>query len=155
MENDLTIFPLQPRDSAELAALLAAELPAYIEHFTPFAFDADSLAARFAAARRNRYWGIRVGEKLVGFFMLRGFDEGYARPAFGVYVASAFASRGLAKLALHFSLAWCRCNGIPAVMLKVAPDNVHARRIYAEAGFTDAGLCPRTGHQTMEFRWGK
>ncbi len=85
--------------------------------------------------------------------MLRGFDDGYTRPSFGVYIAERYTQRGLATLALHHALSWCRWNQIPAVMLKVHPDNRYARQTYERAGFQIVEPCPRTGHLILEKRW--
>ncbi|MFZ0549046.1 MAG: GNAT family N-acetyltransferase [Candidatus Promineifilaceae bacterium] len=149
----LTIFSLGPEHSKALSTLMVSEEPSYSQYFTPFSFDTKSLESRLSAAKRDRYWGIRWREDLAGFFMLRGFDEGYERPSFGVYIAEAFSRYGLGKLALYYALSWCRLNKIRAVMLKVHPDNVYARRIYEDAGFQLLEICKRTGHRTYEIRW--
>ncbi len=70
--------------------------------------------------------------------MLRGFDEGYERPSFGVFVAERFAGRGLARRALEESVKWCGQNGVAEMMLKVYRENTAALRIYEEAGFAIA-----------------
>lgn len=133
--------------------MLLSGRPEYSQYFTPFSYDAEALAERLAAARLDRYWGIRMQEEMIGFFMLRGFDEGYERPSFGVYIAEPFANRGLATLALHYALSWCRLKGIPAVMLKVHSENQYGRRTYERAGFQFVGVCSHTGHDMMEKRW--
>lgn len=149
----LTIFHLQPYHSEALSALLLDEDPVYGQYFTPFSFEAESLESRLSMVKKDRYWGIRWEGELAGFFMLRGFDEGYERPSFGIFIAESFSRYGLGKLGLYYALSWCRLNGIKAVMLKVHPDNIYARRIYEEAGFQFLEICERTGHSTYEIRW--
>lgn len=130
------ITPLGPADAAEIAALLQAASPGYSAHFQPFAFDEETVRGQLERARRDRWWGVRTGGKVVGFWMLRGFDEGYERPAFGVFIAERFAGRGLARRALDEATRWCEANGVPEMMLTVSPANTAARRVYDEAGFT-------------------
>lgn len=153
MENELSIRPLLADDAGSLAALLAAEPADYVAHFHPFAFDAAAIRDRIAAASRDRYWALLAADQMAGFFMLRGFDAGYTRPAFGVYVASRHAGHGLARLALQFALAWCRLNAVASVMLKVHSENAAARRVYIEAGFKSDGICPNTGHEIFVRSW--
>ncbi len=132
------IAPLTPLDAAELSRILAASRPEYVTHFHPFAFDEQSVRQQLERARRDRFWGLRCGGELAGFFMLRGFDEGYERPAFGVFIAEHFAGRGLARRALNASIKWCEETGVREMMLKVYRENATALRIYEEAGFTIA-----------------
>jgi RimJ/RimL family protein N-acetyltransferase len=86
--------------------------------------------------------------------MLRGWDEGFDRPSFGVYIAEEFSRRGLSKLALQYALSWCRLNDVSAVMTKVHPDNTSAQLVYEQAGFEFIGMCPEIGHRILEKRWG-
>ena len=144
----------------QIASLVAADLLTaddkdYRQYFVPFASTGiTSLEKRLASASEDRYWGIWFKDNiLAGFFMLRGFDEGYMRPSFGVYIAGAYSGKGLAGFALDYSMSWCRINNIEAMMLKVHPDNRYARRSYEKAGFTVVGTCPLTGHTVMEKRW--
>ncbi len=150
--NAIASAPLRIEDAAELAALLQGQRLEYLAHFHPFGFDTATIRTKLEAARRDRYWALRSDGRLAGFFMLRGFDEGYARPAFGVFVGEEFAGRGLGRLALEESLRWCRENGCEAVMLKVSPDNPRAKALYAANGFVEIGQCERTGHTMMEAR---
>jgi RimJ/RimL family protein N-acetyltransferase len=120
-----------------------------MEDFLAFR-EAGSLARQCAASRQDIFASLHAKDDLAGFFCLRGLDAGYSRPSFGVYVASRFARRGLARFALKEALRLCGERGIPRVMLKVAPGNSTARRLYEEAGFMPCGDCADTGHQMME-----
>lgn len=150
---ELRIARLSPEDAPALSRLLND--PEYRKYFTPFAVDAQSLEARLASAREDRYWGLWLDQALAGFCMLRGFDEGFQRPSFGVYIARCHAGKGLSGCALHHCMSWCQVNGVPSLMLKVHPDNRYAQRSYEKAGFSEQGSCPRTGHTIMEKSWSR
>ncbi len=145
------IAELGPDDAGDLAALLGGDDGEYGRYFVPFPSNAPAaLAKRLGAARQDRYWGLRLAGCLVGFFMLRGFDEGYQRPSFGVYIAATAAGQGLARTALAHAIGWCRAHDVATLMLKVHPDNEPALRAYRHAGFSAFGTCPRTGHTMMQ-----
>jgi RimJ/RimL family protein N-acetyltransferase len=144
------IRELTANDAPELARLLASQRPEYLAHFHPFDFEEPSIRRTLEAARKDRFWVFMVESQLAGFFMLRGFDQGYARPSFGVFVAEQFQSRGIARAALAHSIRWCEENGVERLMLKVSAENPVARRVYLEAGFQVSGMCDKTGHEIME-----
>lgn len=149
--REVKIFELTQKDATELSEMFISQSAGYGKFFTPFnSYDKDYLAGIIGEAKRDRYWGMRLGEKLVGFFMLRGFDAGYERPSFGVYVSETFAKNGLGKQALQYALNWCRLNKISSVMLKVHPDNRHAVGIYEGAGFDLLEVSPETGNNIFE-----
>lgn len=84
--------------------------------------------------------------------MLRGFDEGFSRPSYGVFIAEAFSGKGLGQRALLESIEWCRASGVKSIMLKVSSANERAARLYLNAGFVPCGVCERTGHTMMELQ---
>ncbi len=149
MPPQIAIAPLRVEDADELSHVLLNEKPEYLRFFRPFSFDAASLRKRVGGIKRDQFWSIRYDGLLAGFFMLRGFDEGFTRPAFGVYVTKSFANRGLAKAALEHALAWCRENEIQEVMLKVAPENVAAQKVYERFGFEKTNVSPASGEDVM------
>jgi len=144
--NDLRIHILKPADAPDLNHLLTADEPEYRRYFSPFEPSAESIAAILARAQRDRYWGIRSDAVLVGMFMLRGFDDGYRVPAFGVYISQTCSHKGLGNLALQYALAWCRLNSLDEIMLSVHPDNASARRIYEREGFEFNAEYSSKGH---------
>jgi len=151
--NDLLVSRLSPNDASALSVLLTTDENEYQQYFIPFATDIKRLEERLASVCEDRYWGVWFESNLAGFFMMRGFDEGYQRPSFGVYIARAHSGKGLSRLALDYCMSWCRMNHIRAMMLKVHPDNRYARQTYEKAGFTVNSTCSRTGHTIMEKHW--
>lgn len=151
--QELVISELSPADANSLSHLLTADEEDYGQYFMPFSADPASLEIRLREAEEDRYWGLWFGAELAGFFMLRGFDEGYQRPSFGVYISGKYSNRGLSRLALDFSMGWCRLNGVDSMMLKVHPDNRFARRSYEKAGFRRLEICSKTGHDVMVRFW--
>jgi RimJ/RimL family protein N-acetyltransferase len=131
-----SIAPLTPADAGEVSAMLTAACPAYAAHFHPFPFDENSIRTQLESARRDQFFSLRMNGELAGLFMLRGLDAGFARPAFGVFIAEKFSRRGLARLALAESESWCRAHNLPELMLTVDHGNTTAAEFYARAGFT-------------------
>ena len=126
--------------------LLDADDAEYRQYFLAFDAGAHDLAAMLARARRDRYWGIRAEGRLVGFLMLRGLDEGYTTPAFGVYIGRSHSGKGLGSLALDFAIAWCRLQGHAELMLSVHPSHAAAIHMYQSAGFQFSGASSGRGH---------
>ena len=80
--------------------------------------------------------------------MLRGWDEGYAVPSFGVYVHQSARRQGVAAALLNWAIEAANTRGAEQVMLKVYESNASARVVYEKAGFT---FTERTadGHQLI------
>lgn len=155
MSQNAPLIRLVTREDVEsLAQLLIAQSAKYLQYFQPFPLTLDSVSAEICGARKDRYWGIWDEERMVGFFMLRGFDAGFVRPSFGVMVDEKSRGRGLAMTALCHALEWCKKQGVERVMLKVAGENSVAIKAYEKSGFLNIGVCPQTGHRMMEIDLG-
>ncbi|MES2572002.1 MAG: GNAT family N-acetyltransferase [Verrucomicrobiota bacterium] len=154
MKTDVQISELHPSEAPDLLDLIAGQSDHYLRFAPHFRSSAQTLAAGLRNRKADQWWGLRRQGRLIGFFMLRGLDEGYRRPAFGVFIAEPAAGSGLASRALEYALQWCQREGIRSVMLKVHPAHEHARRIYLREGFYEIGICPETGQHVMEKRIG-
>ncbi len=122
-------------------------------HFHPHPFTRD--AARHIAERdgirRDSYFGAFLEDgSLIGYGMLRGWDEGYEIPSFGVAVSVAHRGSGLGRRLLRHAISIARRRGAPSVMLKVHPANPNARRLYESEGFI-FDLTPLEGGQIKGF----
>ncbi len=136
----LAVRPLTPIDAPSFSGMLMEQTPDYIQYFRPFDFDVETLRHLLTAARKDVYMGFFVDDTIAGFFMLRGWDSGYAIPAYGVTIAQNFGGLGMATLSLDTSKTLCRLRDVKRLMLKVHPDNLTAKRLYEKAGFVQTGV---------------
>jgi RimJ/RimL family protein N-acetyltransferase len=96
------------------------------------------------------FFSLFFGDVIAGFYCLRGFDNNFEVPSFGVYVSSKFQGRGFATLALINAIDWCKQNSVRRVMLKVEESNIGALSIYKKHKFKFARYCIETGHMVFE-----
>lgn len=150
--RDLLITKLEPTDAEALSRLLSAETGSYLKYFRAFQFSHAAIQAILGEAARDQYWGIHINSELAGMFMLRGLDEGYEVPSYGVYISSPYSGRGLSRLTLDFATSWSLLNDISKMMLSVHADNLPARRVYESSGFIKTGRKSRIGHDIYEKR---
>jgi RimJ/RimL family protein N-acetyltransferase len=143
MRFEFHIRPLETSDTAALSEFLTAQDCDYIQLFAPFDFGVETIRALLARKQEDAFFGIFWQERLAAFFMLRGWDEGYGIPAYGVVVDQQLSGRGLGQLTLEYSKAYCRLRGCRKIMLKVHPLNLAARHIYEKAGFVQTGVDPK------------
>lgn len=149
-EPQIDISELTPSDASNVINMIKLDEEIYRKHFSPFALDANVLKQQLLDTVNDRYWRIRVKNNLAGLFMLRGFDNGYIRPSFGVYIKQEYSGIGLSQLALRYAISWCYINNVNKLMLKVDTQNINALRIYRRHGFTASGFCSDTGQQILE-----
>lgn len=132
--------------ASDLAKALANEKSDYLKYFTPFEFSLQSITNIFTQMVKDKFFGIFVNEIIVGFYMLRGLDEGYETPSYGVWISSKFSGNGLSKLTLYHAFSFCRINRISKLMLKVHPDNTTAKKLYESLGFEQTGFDKKNGN---------
>ena len=138
--SSIEIKELSTNDAAILARKLSNEKKQYLKHFVPFEFTADSLTHILHNKKNDKYYGIFVRDELAGFYMLRGFDDGYEIPAYGVWISSEYSNKGLSKLTLYHAFSFCNLNNIKKLMLKVHPENKIAKALYESLGFIKVGV---------------
>lgn len=144
-QTGLVVRPLCPEDARALSEMLRAQPAEYARFFYAFSFDEGDIARMLAARRRDVYMGLLWGGELAGFFMLRGWDEGYEVPSLGTFVAEGYRGRGLMPLTVELTRVICRLRGTTRVMYKSHPGNAPARKA-AAMGFRQGGVDPATGN---------
>ena len=142
----IAIEPLGLEHIGPLVAAYEASPPEYSAYFQPFRFDEATLRGVLERRRADLYFSALWGSEPAGISMLRGFDEGYAVPSYGVWVAAALSGRGLGRATLEHAVATCQNIGCAELMLKVHPLNARARRMYERFGFAQGGVDPRNAH---------
>ena len=146
INNSLEIIELTPDFASVLSKKLLEESRDYIGHFIPFDFSEDSIQKILRSKKADKFFGLFLSKELVGFYMLRGFDEGYETPSYGVWISSKYSNKGLSTLTLYHAFAFCKLNGIKTLMLKVHPDNSTAKNLYEKFGFKQTGIDERIKH---------
>lgn len=122
----------------------------YRKDFHPFQDESiEHLHLLMSQNTKDRYYKICLNKIWVAFYMLRGWQEGFDRPSFGLLVGHQYANKGLGKLCLQAALTECRLLEIQEIMLKVSPNNNYANQIYRKAGFEFYSLCENTGHHIL------
>lgn len=123
----------------ELTDLLTLEENEYSKYFIPFNFDFLTIKKILSKKKEDKFFGLFIDESLIGFYMLRGFDEGYEIPSYGVWISKKYSAKGLSKLTLQHALSFCKINGIQKLLLKVHPENKIAKTTYENFGFIKEG----------------
>lgn len=109
------------------------------KHFHPHAFD-HATAQRLAHYNgMDLYYAVVDGERILGYGVLRGWDEGYDVPSLGIAIHPEARGTGLGKLLMQFLHAAARRRGATRVRLKVHPDNTVAVKLYQELGYLFRG----------------
>lgn len=103
--------------------------------FHPHPLTADEAARRCSYAGRDLYYVLVDGGQVLGYGMLRGWDEGYDVPSLGIALHPSERGRGLGKAFMHFLHAAAKRRGAVRVRLRVYPHNTRAVRLYQQLGY--------------------
>ena len=105
-------------------------------HFHPHPLTPEEASRRCSYQGKDLYYLLLVGRQVVGYGMLRGWDEGYDIPSLGIAIRRSARSSGLASLLMGFLHTAARLRGASKVILKVDKDNPAAIRLYENLGYT-------------------
>ncbi len=138
--DEVTIEPMGMEHVSRVITAIERDDADYARYFSPFDFTVETLAKILTEAVKDRYFILLKDEQVAGFYMLRGVDSGYDIPSYGIWISQRFSGRGFALKTLHDAVLVARSLSAPAIMLKVHPDNLRARRIYERFGFRQTGF---------------
>jgi len=141
---------LQSADAAELSKLINNDSKDYSQYFVAFEFDLVTIKNILTKAKNDLYYGVYWGEELTGFYMLRGFDEGFTIPSYGVYISSRFNNKGLAALTLNHAISTCKFLECKKLRLKVHTANTYALKQYVKFGFVETGFDEKINNIIMQ-----
>jgi RimJ/RimL family protein N-acetyltransferase len=142
----LIIRPLHVEDAAALSTWLRAQPPTYARFFHPFGYDEAAIADALALQGQDIFEGLFWDEQIVGFFMLRGWNEGYEVPAFGILIDERYRGYGLEMAALDTAKVICRLCNVSRLMIKMHPDNISAKGVARKTGFVQTGVEAESGN---------
>ena len=143
---NLMFRPLRAEDASALSKWLRAQPPTYARFFRPFGYDEGSIAKTLASQGPDVFMGLFWREEIVGFFMLRGWNEGYEVPAFGILIDEQYRGYGLEMAALDTAKVICRLRNVSRLMIKMHPDNISAKGVARKTGFVQTGVEAASGN---------
>jgi len=135
----LTIKRISSEQSDDIYYLLYHSRQEYIQYFTPFSIDRLYIRQQLEKAKQDLFFGFYLFDEFIAFYMLRGFDEGFKVPSYGVFVSEKYKSLGIGRLSLQHAITHCKINHLKKIMLKVHPENVIAKKMYERIGFYQVG----------------
>ncbi len=104
-------------------------------HPHPFTLEfAHELCVR-AAISGDRYYVACFQDRVIGYMMLRGWDEGYTVPSFGVCNHPALRDVGLGQALLVHAVQESRLARASQLRLTVFKNNERAVHVYRKFGF--------------------
>ena len=140
---DVAFREIGPEDRAALARFLEEnDRPEIVRTFNPFPMTAATAERIATAPRRDRYYGAFDGKRLVGLSMLRGWDEGYDVPSFGIVIDHHAHNRGLGGRLTAFTVDAARALDAPSVRLTVFASNGPGVHVYSRLGFVERSRAP-------------
>lgn len=153
--NSLSLRVLTANDASEVSRILRVAPEDYVRFFHPFDFGEAPIRRQLESVSKDVYFGLESASAddatrdLAAFYMLRGLDEGYSNPMYGVFVAFSYRGMGMCKLTLAHADVYCRLNRFERILLKVHPNNVRAKKLYESCGFTFLRDNPASGEVVL------
>ena len=103
--------------------------------FNPFPLTKEVAAHLLNTENKDLFFGAFIGGEIVAFSMLRGWNEGYNVPSFGIITADRVRGKGIGSRFTAWTVRWSDFIGCPSVRLMVYAENAHALSIYKKNGF--------------------
>ncbi len=125
-------------DFEDLAALFENNnVESVTRFFTPFTLTRETAQEIAQGEHRDRYYLGLADDRIIGFSMLRGWDEGYDVPSFGMFIDRQHQARGYGQQLLDLTIAAARQLGCEHIRLSVSTGNRPAYHLYQSRGFKE------------------
>jgi ribosomal-protein-alanine N-acetyltransferase len=135
----LQCISLTPRWIEPLASFLRElDKNGDTKYFCPHPASAQALGELAIGSRQDLYYLLIDGEKVLGYGLLRGWDEGYVMPSLGIAIHPDARNSGLGTALMHFLHAAASRKGATKVRLRVHKDNRKAIAMYEGFGYSFA-----------------
>jgi ribosomal protein S18 acetylase RimI-like enzyme len=136
---DGTIRPAESGDYEALARFFEVNnRPEVIRQFHPFPLSPETARNIVSRPQRDRYYLMTAKSGgVVGLCMLRGWDEGYNTPSFGLLVDYRHYGQGLGRSMTEYAIAQAKSIGCARLRLSVNASNARARSLYESLGFME------------------
>lgn len=105
------------------------------EFFHPHPFN-KSYAEKISGYKGKDFYFIALDKiNIIGYAMLRGWDDGYEIPSFGICIHPDSQGRGVGRKMTEYAIDYCKKKKSPKLMLKVYKNNNAAYKLYKGLNF--------------------
>lgn len=104
-------------------------------YFSPHSADDISIRKVVGLNGKDLYYLLVEEGKVLGYGLLRGWDEGYSIPSLGVAIHPSVRGAGLGKLLMNFLHMLAFQRGASKVRLRVHKNNSKAITLYMGLGY--------------------
>lgn len=104
-------------------------------HFHPHPFTRQTARERALYVGKDVYCVAIAAGEVLGYGMLRGWDDGFAIPSLGIATHSRARGAGIGRMIMEYLHVEARRRGAPKIRLRVHPDNQAAQRLYRSLGY--------------------
>lgn len=129
---------IKPGDNKKLADLFSIisrdEIIKKFFHPHPLTKEHAEKICQEANKRKDLYFIAINNNEATGYAMLRGWDEGYDIPSFGICVHPSYQGRGTGKELTNYAIKLCKEKKSKKMMFKVYKDNLIACELYKKIG---------------------
>ena len=132
----MRFIPLGPEwETAFKSFLRALEQAGDDRRFKPHPFTDKAVKERLNYKGKDYYCLLVDESEVVGYGMLRGWDEGYDIPSLGIAVRPGLQGTGRGRSIMQHLHDEARRLGAKKIRLRVKKDNEPAIRLYREFGY--------------------
>lgn len=103
--------------------------------FCPHPTDDETISLLAHYVGRDLYYLLVEEENVLGYGLLRGWDEGYQIPSLGIAIHSSARGSGLGKILISFLHILAFRRGATKVRLRVLKNNDKAMCLYESFGY--------------------
>jgi len=130
---------LRNSDVDKLCAFFARNNRAEITHyFRPFPLTEETAKDLLKPDREDLFFILEENDIFLAFSMLRGKDEGFDIPGFGIFVDWERQHYGYGNRLSAWTFNWADQENIPKIRLSVYEDNLNALSLYKRYGFLES-----------------
>lgn len=104
--------------------------------FSPHPADADAIHRIATHEGKDLYYLLVEQRKVLGYGLLRGWDEGYQIPSLGLAIHPSARGQGLGKMLMDILHLLASRRGADKVRLRVRANNEKALNLYKSLGYS-------------------
>jgi len=103
--------------------------------FTPHTFTREIITEILETAKLDLYYVVLYEDKVIGYGMLRGMNEGYENFSLGIGIDKNYYGTGFSRMFMNFLEFQSILRGHSDIRLRVMNDNKRAYHLYLKLGY--------------------